>query len=113
MKLILNEAYGESDELDTFVYQLNKRFYTFFEVVLVIRKEVSRKYFAYEDAAKEYYDKLKEEANNDKDYYEGAEITLNKIDINQENEEIESAYIDSEDDDFSDEEADIEIAKQD
>jgi hypothetical protein len=113
MKLILNEAYGESDELDTFVYQLNKRFYTFYEVILKVRKDVSRKYFAYEDAAKEYYDKLKEEANNDKDYYEGSEIILNKIDINQEQDELESIYIENEDDDYSDEETDIEIAKQD
>ena len=111
MKLI--EDFGQSDELNTFIYQLRKRFSTYYEVVLKLGRIVSRNYFAYEDAAKKYYDKLKEEANEDKDYYDGADISLNKITLTEDTDELEAVMIDNSTDDYSDEEIDQQLFKHD
>lgn len=116
-KKVIKENYGESDELNTFIYQLRKRFSSYYEVVLKLGKDVSHKYFAYEDGAKKYYDKLVEEANENKFYYDGATITYNKITISEEEDEIDYVMIDDdeewESDDFTEEEAEIQKFKQD
>lgn len=91
---ILRENYGESDELDTFIYQLQKRFNPYYVVSLKLNGKISNRYFAYEDAAKEYYDGLKLEAENDTLYYDGADIALTKVDLVKNEDEIESILID-------------------
>ena len=98
MKL-LKENYGESEELDNFVYLLQKRFSVYYEVVLKLNKKVSHRYFAYEDAAKQYYYDLVAEAQADKFYYDGADISLNKIELKPEEDELNSITIYDEEDD--------------
>ena len=99
MKL-LKENYGESEELNTFVAQANARFNTYYTVTLEINGQTSDKYFAFESAAKEYYDGLKKEAEDKKDYYDGASIELNKVDVNLDFDELESTYIDSSEENY-------------
>lgn len=92
----LKEAYGESEELDNFVYQIEKRFRKYYEVTLSLDGRVSRKYFAFEDAAKTYYDNLVKEANEDKEYYDGAKIEFKAIEVLRDEEDIDYTYIDYE-----------------
>lgn len=94
----LKEDFGESEELNTFVYQLYKRFNPFYRVTLKLDGKTSNRFFAYEDAAKEYYDKLVKEANEDKFYYDGADISLITINLNIEEDEEESVLIFDDDD---------------
>lgn len=95
MKL-LKEDYGESEELDNFVYQIERRFREYYEVTLSLDGRVSRKYFAFEDAAKTYYDNLVKEANEDKEYYDGAKIEFKAIEVLRDEEDIDYTYIDYE-----------------
>ena len=85
MKL-LKENYGESEELNTFVAQANARFNTYYVVSLEINDQTSDKYFAFESAAKEYYD--------------GASIELNRVDVILDFDELESIYIDSSEENY-------------
>lgn len=94
----LKEDFGESEELNTFVYQLQRRFNPFYKVVLKLDGKVSNRYFAYEDAAKEYYDKLIKETDNNKMYYDGAEVDLVKVNLNIEEDELEYKFIDDDED---------------
>ena len=96
MKL-LKEDYGQSEELDTFVYQLQKRFNPYYVVSLKLLGKISEKYFAYEDAAKDYYDGLLKEAEEDKGYYDGAQISLTKVTLQYDEDEIEWKLISDDD----------------
>lgn len=96
MKLLV-EDYGQSEELNTFIYQLQKRFNPYFIVTLKLNGRTSNKYFAYEDAAKQYYKGLKEEAEKDKFYYDGAYIGWTKVTLQYDEDEQEYEYIYDED----------------
>lgn len=50
-------------------------------------------YFAYEDAAKEAYEKTLKEAKENKIVFDGAEIGWNKITLNIDEDEQASEYI--------------------
>ena len=93
----LKEDFGESEELNTFVYQLQRRFSTFYVTTLKLNGKISNKYFAYEEACKKYYDNLIKEANNNAEYYDGADISWDKVTINLDYDEQESQLIDYDD----------------
>ena len=60
MKL-LKEDYGQSTQLDDFVYNALYRFNTYYKVTLFhrdSRPQVQERYFAFDDAAKDYYNNL-------------------------------------------------------
>lgn len=95
----LKEAFGESDDLDTFVYQLHNRFETYYEVTLELKNKITSNYFAYKDAAQSYYDKIKKEIKSDSMYYDGATLTLKEIQSNPQEDELQSeTFYDDEDD---------------
>lgn len=96
MKL-LKEDFGESEELNTFVYQAQRRFSTFYVTTLKLNGKISNKYFAYEEACKKYYDNLIKEANNNAEYYDGADISWDKVTINLDYDEQDSQLIDYDD----------------
>lgn len=100
MKL-LKEDFGESEELNTFVYQAQRRFNTFYIVTLKVKNSVSNKYFAYEEAAKKYYDNLMKEAKNNAEYYDGSEISWDKVTVNLDYDEQDFSLIDSTEDDIN------------
>lgn len=106
MKL-LKEDYGESNELDDFVYLGEKRFRTFYKVTLGRSdkldepKRYSNRYFFSEDAARDYYNKIKEDMESDRLYYEFADLTLSEVSVRFEEDELEdfsSAELDDEED---------------
>lgn len=88
MKFLI-EDFGESSELDTFIYQLRKRFNPYYEVIFKLGRDESHKYFAYEDAARDYYNGLKKDILDDREYYDGANITLNKVTLQYDEDELE------------------------
>lgn len=91
----LKEAFGESDELDTFVSQVERRFRNYYHVALVLKSGTLKqnRYFFSEDAAREYYNNIKEDAVTNKDYYDGAELTIEKVLVEPRYEEIDSEII--------------------
>lgn len=95
MRFRLLEDYGESNQLDDFVYLSNGRFKTYYRVTLA-RKDnydddykYSNRYFAYEDAAKDYYNGLIEDIKNDRVYYEFSNATLTKVTLEPDEDELE------------------------
>lgn len=90
----LKEDFGESEELNTFVYQLQRRFSTFYVTTLKLNGKISNKYFAYEEACKKYYDNLIKEANSNIEYYDGADISWDKVTVNLDYDEQDSQLID-------------------
>lgn len=100
MKL-LKEDFGESEELNTFVSQIERRFGTYYQVTLKVGSQESRKYFAYDSAARKYYESLKSEAENNKEYYDGSQIELTKITVSRDEEELDFTFIDAFDDEDS------------
>lgn len=92
MRFLL-EDYGESEELNTFVYQARARFNPYYEVILKVGKDTSYRYFAYEQAARTYYDGLLKEMKSNKEYYDGARVTFNEIKVNLEAEELEDELV--------------------
>lgn len=95
----LKEDYGQSPELDTFVYQSIYRFSTYYKVVLInptARPTSQERYFAFEDAAKDYYAKLLDDI---KSYgWDFAEVSLVKVTISSDEDELDSFLYDEEDD---------------
>lgn len=89
----LKESYGESEELNTFVYSLEKRYNPYYQVQLKLNDKISNNYFSFKEAAEEYYDKLVKEAKANKDYYDGADISLFKCMPKIEQDEISNEYI--------------------
>lgn len=92
MRFLL-EDYDESEELNTFVYQARARFNPYYEVILKVGKDTSYRYFAYEQAARAYYDGLLKEMKSNKEYYDGARVTFNEIKVNLEAEELEDEFV--------------------
>lgn len=92
----LKEAFGESEELNTFVSQIERRFRKYYEVSLSLNGNVSRRYFAFEEAARKYYDGLVKEAQADIEYYDGANIEFKAVEVLRDEEELDSILIDKE-----------------
>ena len=92
----LRESFGESEELNTFVNQVEKRFKDYYVVTLSLNNKTSEHYFAYENAAREYFDNIKQEAQDEVSYYEGAQIGLTHIQIIKEENELDWVSIDDE-----------------
>lgn len=94
MKL-LKEDYGQSPELDTFVFQTRHRFNHYYKVVLTNpfdRPQVEERFFAFEDAARDYYKKLIDDI---KSYgWDMAEVTLSEVTVNSEDDELDSYLFD-------------------
>lgn len=100
--MILNEEFGESQELNDFIDNLQQRFNPYYEVTLKLgtRDKVQHRYFAYESAAMDYYNKLKEEQRKNKDYYSMSEIAVTKVTLTYDEDELDSEiyfYDDDED----------------
>ena len=89
MKLLL-EDYGESEELENFIYLLQKRFNPYYMVTLKLNGKIANRYFAYEDAAKDYHKKLQDEILANREYYDGANLTLTKVTLEYDEDELES-----------------------
>lgn len=90
----LNEAFGQSSELDDFVNYALGRFSTYYYVKLRLDTgEVRRYNFKDESSAREFYDKIKKESIEDKVYYENAELSLNRVEVNLDDSEEESEYL--------------------
>lgn len=100
----LKENFGESEELNTFVNQANNRFNTYYVVTLNLNDKVSNRYFAYRESAKKYYDTLQSEIIKDPEYYDDADISLKKVTINLEEENLEDNIQTNDAFDYSDEE---------
>lgn len=93
MMRFLKEAdereFGESEDLNLFVEQLRHRFSTFFIVRisgLDSTPSSQEKYFYSEDSAKTYYNKMIDSLIEDD--MENAEISLIKVDLKEEEDEI-------------------------
>lgn len=97
MKLLL-EDYGESEELENFIYLLQKRFNPYYMVTLKLNGKTANRYFAYEDAAKDYHKKLQDEILANKEYYDGANLTLTKVTLEYDEDELESDLYFNDDD---------------
>lgn len=94
MKL-LKEDYGQSEELDTFISQLDRKYNQYFQVTISNNNKKTEEYFSFESAAKEYYNKLLDEMQSDS-FYDGYNIKLEKVTLNKEYEELNSYDIDNE-----------------
>lgn len=101
MKFLV-ENFGESEELNTFVNQVNNRFKTYYIVKLILNGNESNKYFAYKEAAKKYYDDLIKETEKDKDYYDGAEISWSEVNINLDQNELDRNISENENEEIAD-----------
>lgn len=111
---LIKEAYGESDDLDDFVDYAKNRFRFYYRVTLA-RKEnyedeyqYSDKYFYSKDAAEEYYDKILKDMKKEKDYYQWSEISLTRVDVRLEEDELKNTISAELDDDILDDEIDNE-----
>lgn len=123
MKL-LNEAYGQSIDLNEFDAQAKGRFNTYYKVGIEIQETFESKQtryqqelFAFEDAARTYYNKLIEDIKNGKYNWFHSVISLSQIDININEDEIisEDLYADEDEDyvenneDIIEDDTDVEI----
>lgn len=90
----LKEAFGESTQLDDFVYLADKDYNEYYQVETKNnRGEYSYKYFSTESAAREYYISIKTEMDNDPEFYDGYDLTLHEVKVNREYNELDSYYI--------------------
>ena len=90
---VLKEStiFGEDEDLNVFVKQLQKRFSTFYKVTWEPDSDNTEVvYFVDEYSAQEYYDELKAEAKSAPKYYTWARVTLEKVTLEPEYDEIES-----------------------
>lgn len=99
----LKEAYGQSQELNAFVYQSKSLFNTYYKVTINnpnTNPKFEQQYFAFEDAAREYYNKLKEDLK--KYNWDSAEIALIEVHVTSNEEELDSLiyFDDEEEEDF-------------
>lgn len=100
----LKENFGESEELNTFVNQATNRFNIYYVVTLILNDKISNRYFAYRESAKKYYDTLQSEITKDPEYYDDADISLKRVTINLEEENLENNMQTNDTFDYSDEE---------
>lgn len=95
MRFKLVEDFGESEELNTFAFQLASRFKRYYRVEIAKGVSVeSVRYFAYEEAARNYYNKMLDIFNADKDLYDNTEITLDEVEVKLDYNELESYKVD-------------------
>ena len=100
MRLML-EDYGESEELNNFIKMLQNRFNPYYVVTLKLDNKTQNTYFAYEDAARDYHKKIQDEINNDREYFDGADLTLTKVTLEYDEDELESdIYFNDEEDEY-------------
>lgn len=102
MKFLM-EDYGQSQELNTFIYQYRTMYHTYYVVDFVESRDSRShelRYFAFEDAARSYYNKLLDDM---KAYgWDGAHVELIKVNLVPEEDTLdEFDYI--EDDEESEE----------
>lgn len=103
MKL-LNEDYGQSSDLNEFDSQARGRFETYYKVVMEIKENyndrntrLQTELFAFEDAAKDYYNKLLKDIEDEKYDWFWVTVTLNEVKVNLTEEELEERTIYEED----------------
>lgn len=94
----LKEAYGQSEDLDIFVAQAKGRFRKYYIVSFDIKDtgKHQEEYFAFEDAAREYYNNLIEDIKEEYDW-DVVDVYLYKVDISAGQEELENELIMKED----------------
>ena len=90
----LKESYGESEQLDDFVYLALNRYRTYYLVELILNKQSTIKYFALKEGAKEYFDKVSKLMKEDQEYYDNATLTLEEVKVKLERDELDSVWID-------------------
>lgn len=121
---VLKEAYGQSTDLNEFDSQARGRFNTYYKVAIEIQEssedkqlKYQQELFAFEDAAKTYYNKLIQDTKDGKYNWFHSVVSLSQIDININEDEIisqdiyaneDEEYIEDEDNVIEDDE-DIEI----
>ena len=103
---ILKEDYGQSVDLDDFDYQARGRFNKYYAVDMEIKDNYDskttrfqRELFAFEDAAKDYYNKLLKDIEDEKYDWFCVDVKLNEIKVNLTEEELENKTIYEEDED--------------
>ena len=103
MKL-LKEDYGQSTDLNEFDSQARGRFETYYKVNMEIKESYLSKntrlqteLFAFEDAAKDYYNKLLKDIEDEKYDWFWVTVTLNEVRVNLSEEELEEKTIYEED----------------
>lgn len=90
----LNEAYGQSSELDDFVSYSKNRFKTYYYVRLKLNTGATRDYnFRDESSALEFYNNIKEESLEDESYYTDAELSLHKVELVEDDSEEKFEYL--------------------
>lgn len=94
----LNEAYGQSSELDDFVYFATGRFSTYYQITLKLDTGNTSVYnFRDRTSAEEQYDKLVKASTEDPVYYANSVLTLNKVEVNLDVSEEKFDYLAEED----------------
>lgn len=95
MKL-LKEDYGQSSDLNEFDSQARGRFETYYKVVMEIKENyndrntrLQTELFAFEDAAKDYYNKLLKDIEDEKYNWFHTNVQLVEVRVNLSEEEIE------------------------
>lgn len=97
MKFLKEDIQYKETQIDDFVYLLEHGFNPFYEVKLRLEDgRESRYFFRFESDARYYYEGLLEEAKEDTIYYEGSNITLTKVNLERNEEELEDENIDYE-----------------
>lgn len=93
---ILNEDYGQSTDLDEFDSQARGRFDTYWKVILEIKETYNARnsryqteLFAFEDAARDYYNKLLEDIEEEKYDWYHTNVQLIEVKVNLTEEELE------------------------
>lgn len=91
----------QETQIDDFVYMLEHGFSSYYMVKLRLSdKRESRYFFRFESDARDYYNGLLEEAYEDLDYYEDANITLTKINVRLDEDDLEDKYIERPDEEI-------------
>ena len=93
---ILKEDFGESEELDNFVYLIDEEFFKYYIVTLKVNKQTQERYFVNYEGAKKYYDTIIEEFEKDPDYYDGGYISIEEAQVIVERDELDYKFLDKE-----------------
>ena len=90
----LKEAYGQSEDLNIFVAQAKGRFKKYYIVSFDVKDtgEHQEEYFAFEDAAREYYNNLIEDIKTEYSW-DSVDVYLYVVDISSAYEELENELI--------------------
>lgn len=103
---ILKEDYGQSTDLNEFDSQARGRFETYWKVIMEIKENyndsntrLQTELFAFEDAAKDYYNKLLKDIEEEKYNWFHTNVQLVEVRVNLSEEEIEEKDFWEEDED--------------